>query len=102
MKGRGMDALGWIDPCSPTPDWDAAQVRRLARRLGYALCWADPGSVLGLVEQVTASGVDMVLLPSSAHVDAVTLVRVMAVADVECACPRTSFGRWSTLGGVHR
>ncbi|MET8874603.1 hypothetical protein [Nocardia sp. NPDC004604] len=102
MKGRGMDALGWMDPCSPTPQWDAAQVRRLARRLGYALCWADAGSVLGLVEQVTASGIDVVLLPSSAHVDAVTLDRVMAVADVECACPRASFGRWSALGGLRR
>lgn len=97
-----MDALGWIDPCSPTPEWDVAQVRRLARRLGYALRWADPGSVLGLVEQVAASGIDVVLLPSSAHVDAVTLDRVMAIADVECACPRASFGRWCALGGVCR
>ncbi|MGQ4597749.1 hypothetical protein [Nocardia sp. R6R-6] len=43
-------ALGWIDPCSPTPEWDTAQVRRLARRLGYPLRFADPTSVLGLVE----------------------------------------------------
>ncbi|MGW4769809.1 hypothetical protein ACWEO2_17405 [Nocardia sp. NPDC004278] len=77
-------------------------MRRLARRLGYVLCWADAGSVLGLVEQVTASGAEVVLLPSSAHVDAVTLDRVMGVADVECAAPRVSFSRWSALGGVHR
>lgn len=37
-----MHALGWIDPSSPTSAWDAAQVRRLARRLGYALHCADP------------------------------------------------------------
>ncbi len=97
-----MDALGWIDPCSPTPEWDSAQVRRLARRLGYALRWADADSVLGLAEQVRSSGAEIVLLPSSAHVDVVTLDRVMAVADVECACPRASFGRWSVLGGVRR
>ncbi|WP_433756318.1 hypothetical protein [Nocardia sp. CA-135398] len=97
-----MHALGWIDPTSPTLEWDLAQVRRLARRLGYPLRWADPGSVLGLAEQVESSGADVVLLPSSAHVDAVTLDRVMAVADVECAAPRVSFGRWSPMGGVRR
>ncbi|MCC3326159.1 hypothetical protein LK455_00405 [Nocardia abscessus] len=97
-----MDALGWIDPLSPTPEWDSAQVRRLARRLGYALRWADAGSVLGLAEQVESSGADVVLLPSSAHLDAVTLDRVMAVADVECAAPRASFGRWPAFGGVRR
>ncbi|AXK87914.1 hypothetical protein DXT66_21875 [Nocardia farcinica] len=41
-EGLEMHALGWIDPSSPTSAWDAAQVRRLARRLGYALHWADP------------------------------------------------------------
>ncbi|MFI7669266.1 hypothetical protein [Nocardia sp. NPDC049526] len=97
-----MYALGWIDPTSPTPEWDSAQVRRLARRLGYPLHWADSDSVLGLAEQVESSGADVVLLPSSAHVDAVTLDRVMAVADVECAAPRASFGRWTSMGGVRR
>ncbi|MEU2104567.1 MULTISPECIES: hypothetical protein [unclassified Nocardia] len=97
-----MDAIGWIDPSSPTPDWDAAQVRRLARRLGFPLHWADPKSILGLVEQVTACGADVVLLPSSAHIDAVTLDRLMAVVDVECATPRASFAKWPALGGVHR
>jgi hypothetical protein len=97
-----MDALGWIDPSSPTAEWDSAQVRRLARRLEYVLRWADGGSVLGLVEQVESSGADVVLLPSSAHVDAVTLDRLMAVVDVECAVPRESFGRWPALGGLRR
>ena len=97
-----MDALGWVDPTSPTPEWDTAQVRRLARRLGYALRWADPDSVLGLVEQVEAAGVEVVLLSSSAHVDVVTLDRLMDSAEVECAAPRASFGRWSVLGGTRR
>ncbi|BDT90194.1 hypothetical protein IFM12275_01700 [Nocardia sputorum] len=61
-----MDALGWIDPCSPTSEWDTAQVRRL----GYPLRLADPTSLLGLVEQVESSGAEVVLLSSSAHVDA--------------------------------
>ncbi|WP_454198233.1 hypothetical protein [Nocardia sp. Marseille-Q1738] len=93
-----MDAIGWIDPSSPTPEWDAAQVRRL----GYALHLADTGSVLGLVEQVAACGADVVLLPSSAHIDAVTLDRLMALVDVECAAPRASFARWTAIGGVRR
>lgn len=97
-----MHALGWIDPTSPTPEWDFAQVRRLARRLGYELCWADPGSGSGLVEQAESLGVEVVLLPSSAHVDAVVLDRLMAIADVECATPRASFGRWSPVGGLRR
>ncbi|MEV6139847.1 hypothetical protein AB0L63_28140 [Nocardia sp. NPDC051990] len=97
-----MEALGWVDPSSPILEWDLAQVRRLARRLGYTLCWADPGSALGLVEQVEAAGVEVVMLSSSAHVDIVTLDRLMSLADVECAAPRASFARWSALGGVHR
>ncbi|MEV6430083.1 hypothetical protein [Nocardia sp. NPDC051463] len=97
-----MDAIGWIDPSSPIPEWDSAQVRRLARRLGYALHWADPGSPLGLVEQIESSGADVLLLSSSAHVDATVLNRLMAVADVECAAPRVSFARWSPVAGVHR
>jgi len=83
-------------------EWDLAQVRRLARRLGYGLRWADAGSVLGLFEQVQATGIDTVLLPSSAHLDAVTLHRLMTVADVECAAPRMSFARWSTVAGTRR
>ncbi|WP_280180300.1 hypothetical protein [Nocardia farcinica] len=97
-----MFAFAWIGPLSPTPEWDLAQVRRLTRRLGYELYRPDHPSVSGLAEQVTAAGAEVVLLPSSAHVDAVTLDRVLAVADVECAAPRVSFARWSSLGGVRR
>lgn len=97
-----MNAIGWIDPCSPTPEWDYAQIRRLAKRLGYALRWADLDSPLTLVEQAESSGAKAVLLSSSAHVDVVTLDRLMAFADVECAAPRASFGCYSPVGGVHR
>ncbi len=98
----GPAAIGWIDPCSPVSDWDTAQVRRLARRLGYTLRWADSTSILGLYEQVQASGTDTVILPSTAHVDAITLNRLMTIADVECATPRESFARWGVLGSVLR
>ncbi|MFE3445036.1 hypothetical protein ACFXNW_18555 [Nocardia sp. NPDC059180] len=96
-----MFALGWIDPSSPTQDWDAAQIRRLARRLGYPLRWAD-SPLLGLAEQAESCGADVVIGPSTGHVDAITLDRVMAVADVECAAPRASFARWTIIGGVRR
>ncbi len=97
-----MYAMGWVDPSSPVQEWDRAQVRRLARRLGYVLRWADPNSVLGLAEQVESSGVDVVIMPSTAHVDAVTMNRVLCVADIECAAPRVSLNRWSLLGGYRR
>ncbi len=97
-----MHALGWIDPISPTPEWDRAQVRRLARRLGFRLRWADPNSLLGLAEQVESGGVDVVLMPSTGHIDAMTLNRVLCVADVECAAPRESLNRWSLIGGYQR
>ncbi|MGQ4600343.1 hypothetical protein [Nocardia sp. R6R-6] len=100
--GMALDAIGWIDPCLPTLEWDAGQVRRLARRLGYTLHWADTSSALSLVEQVGASRAYVVLLPSSAHIDLVTLDRLMAVVDVECAAPRASFTRWTIIGGVRR
>lgn len=95
-------AIGWTDPTSPSHEWDRAVVQRLARRLGYSLRWSDPASVLGLVEQVEASGVDVVLLPSAAHVDAVTLNRLLGSVEVECAAPRESFARWSPLLGYVR
>lgn len=96
-------ALGWIDHDNSTaPDEEAAQVGQLARRLGYALRWANPHSLLGLAEQVEAGAAEALLLPSTAHIDTRTLHRTTAVIDVECASPRTSFPRHTLLGGLHR
>ncbi|WP_067855801.1 hypothetical protein [Nocardia shimofusensis] len=97
-----MFALGWLDPSSPTAEWDSAQVRRLARQLGYSLRWADAGSMTSLLDQALSSGADAVLLPSTGHLDASTLERVMAVVDIECAAPRVSLNRWSAIGGSMR
>ncbi|WP_040705684.1 hypothetical protein [Nocardia takedensis] len=99
---REQHALGWVDPCSPTTEWDTAQVRRLARRLGYGVRWADPASPLDLVEQVEAAGVEVVLMSSSAHVTAWDLVRLLVSADVECAAPRESFPRHADVQRVRR
>ncbi|WP_040795922.1 hypothetical protein [Nocardia higoensis] len=97
-----MLALGWMDPSSPTVEWDSAQVRRLARQLGYSLRWADSGSMSSLLDQAMSSGADVVLLPSTGHLDESTLERVMAFIDVECAAPRVSLNRWSAIGGIFR
>ena len=87
-------ALAWInDEVSESPEWDAAQLRRLARRLGYTLIDPDD-SLVPLPDLARDAGVDAVLLPSPQHVDPLILDAVMYVADVETVLPRLSFSRW--------
>ncbi|WP_280274616.1 hypothetical protein [Nocardia wallacei] len=91
-------AFGWIHhDVSTTPEWDAAQVRRLARTLGYALIWPTAVSVLPLADQVRAADADVVITPSPLHLDVLTLHALMYVTDVETVCPRMSFARWSFI-----
>ncbi|AHH21280.1 hypothetical protein NONO_c65100 [Nocardia nova SH22a] len=91
-------ALGWIDPeVSGSPEWDAAQIRRLARRLGYALIWPDD-FVVPLVDYVRGADVDAVLVPAPACLCAGELDALMHVVDIETVWPRMSFVRWSALG----
>ncbi|WP_290048857.1 hypothetical protein [Nocardia nova] len=91
-------ALGWVHPESTAPDWDTAQVRRLAARLGYRLVWAPESSRIPLVDQVRATGAEAVIAPSTHHFDFLTLNAVMMLADVETVHPRLSFARWATSG----
>lgn len=88
-------ALGWVHPETAAPDWDMAQVRRLARRLGYRLQWSAEASRIPLADQVREWNADALLLPATEHVDILTLHAVMMVADVETAEPRMSFARWA-------
>ncbi|WP_280271625.1 hypothetical protein [Nocardia wallacei] len=89
-------ALGWADPAvSSWLEWDATQVRRLARRLGYMLVWPPELSLIPLVDQVRAVDADAVITPAPNHLDAIQLHAVMCVADVETVCPRMSFARWA-------
>ncbi|MBF4998317.1 hypothetical protein IRT45_14270 [Nocardia sp. BSTN01] len=90
-------ALAWIaDDVSETAQWHAAQLRRLARHLGYALVW--PGaSLVPLPDLVRDADVDAVLTPSPEHMDALTLNAVMALADVETVSPRLSFAKWPEI-----
>jgi hypothetical protein len=92
-------ALGWVDPAvTVAPQWDTAQVRRLARHLGYALVWPPDVMLVPLVDQVRSADVDAVITPSPGHLDAIQLHAVMCVADVETATPRMSFARWTAMG----
>ncbi|WP_024802133.1 hypothetical protein [Nocardia sp. BMG51109] len=90
-------AFAWVDPnTSPWGEWENARIRRLARRLGYALYWPDP-SALPLVDQVRAADVDAVIVPSPGHLNAIQLQALMCIVDVETATPRLSFARWATF-----
>jgi hypothetical protein len=91
-------AFAWIDDeISTAPDWDAAQVRRLARHLGYELVWPAEDWLIPLVDQVRAADVDAVITPSVDHLGVMSLNALMHVANVETACPRMSFARWADL-----
>lgn len=92
-------AVGWIDyDRSTSPDWDAAQVQRLAKRLGYALIWPQECSPLPLSEQVRNADAEALITPTPDHIDPLTLNAVMHFADVETVSPRLSFARWSITG----
>ncbi|MFE3443070.1 hypothetical protein ACFXNW_08560 [Nocardia sp. NPDC059180] len=83
---------------STAPDWDAAQIQRLARRLGYPVVWPSELSVLPIAEQVRNAGAKLVILPAPEHLGPLALNSVMEFADVEVVLPRLSFARWSTVG----
>ncbi|MGY4100180.1 hypothetical protein ACW2Q0_11600 [Nocardia sp. R16R-3T] len=96
-------ALGWVDlDISSAPDWDAAQVRRLAQRLGYALIWAPEFSPVPLVDQVRCADVDAVIAPSLEHLNVLAVNAIMSVADVEFVLPRLSFHRWAAVAPAGR
>ncbi len=90
-------ALGVVDQDSEAYEWERAQVRRLARHLGYAVVWASGNSVLPLVDQVRQADVDIVIASVSDHLDVLTLNSVMGVVGVETVCPRLSFSRWADV-----
>ncbi|MGW0178236.1 hypothetical protein [Nocardia sp. NPDC003345] len=91
-------ALGYVDlDASTSLAWDRAQVRRLARRLGYLVVWPDLSSLLPLFDQVRAADVDAVVVPGPHHLGPIELNRVMGIADVETVLPRLSFARWSLV-----
>lgn len=85
---------------SRAPEWEAAQLQRLARRLGYVLVWPRLCSSLPLSEQVRNADVDALVIPTPDHIDPIVLNAVMYFADVEIACPRLSFARWSIIGAM--
>ncbi|MGW0048362.1 hypothetical protein [Nocardia cyriacigeorgica] len=94
-------AFGWIDhEVSAAPEWDAAQLTRFARRLGYRIVWPDERSVLPVADQARNAGADAVIVPAPDHLGPLELNRVMDVADVEVMHPRLSFARWHAAGAA--
>ena len=94
MKNGISIALGYVHPESAAIDWDMAQIRRLARHLGYSLVWPPLESRIPLVDQVRETCADAVIAPSPDHLGIMTLHALMCVADVETCTPRLSFARW--------
>ncbi|WP_234012376.1 hypothetical protein [Nocardia cyriacigeorgica] len=102
MRARPT-ALAWIDSeISTAPEWDAAQVQRLARRLGFDLVFPAERSALPLAEQVRSADVDAVIVAASNHIDPLTMDAIMHLCDVEFVCPRMSFARWTVVGRERR
>ncbi|WP_342216947.1 hypothetical protein [Nocardia cyriacigeorgica] len=85
---------------STAPEWDAAQLARFARHLGYRIVWPDERSVLPVADQVRAVGADAVIMPAPDHLGPLEPNRVMHVADVEVMQPRLSFARWHSAGAA--
>ncbi|MEV5647813.1 hypothetical protein AB0L57_06125 [Nocardia sp. NPDC052254] len=100
MSGDRPIALGWVAPESAALEWGMAQVRRLAKRLGYRLVWAPDTSRIPLVDQVRETGAEAVIAPSTMDFDCMTLNALMMIADVETVHPRLSFARWATTPPV--
>lgn len=97
----GPSAFGWVDDeVSTAPEWDRAQVRRLAERLGYRIVWPDEFSRLSVTDQARNAAVDVVILPAPDHLGPLELNRLMDVADVEIVIPRLSFARWYAAGAL--
>ncbi|MEU1986305.1 hypothetical protein [Nocardia sp. NPDC019395] len=87
-------AFGWIDyDISRAPEWDRAQIHRLADRLGYRVVWPCERSVLRAADQARNARADLVILPAPDHLSPLELNAVMEVADVETVAPRLSFAR---------
>lgn len=62
--------LGWTDyDLSRAPDWDRAQIQRLARHLGYHLEWPCERSVRLVAVQAHNIAADLVILPAPHHLN---------------------------------
>ncbi|MFJ9370509.1 hypothetical protein ACIRRA_39645 [Nocardia sp. NPDC101769] len=94
-------ALGWLDiEVSTAPEWDQAQMRRLARHLGYVVEMASEVSLIPLVDIVRSADADALIVPSPDHLDPLMLNALLSVADVETVLPRLSFARWNPAMGA--
>lgn len=96
-------ALGYLrkDVSRQQQRWDEAQIRSLARRLGYNLQKTvvasnrtdDPiGVLMNVVAQVDA---EAVIVPTVAHFDECTVpAELVEITDVITVVPERTFARW--------
>ncbi|GAB2713774.1 hypothetical protein [Nocardia thraciensis] len=100
-----FDALGYLrkDVSRQRQQWDEAQIRALARRLGYNLRktitfgehTADPIHLLAAT--VTALSADAVIVPSTDHFDGNRIpADLVRVTDVITIAPEHTYARWPT------
>ncbi|WP_280336126.1 hypothetical protein [Nocardia wallacei] len=98
-------ALGYLrtDVSQLRRQWDEAQIRRLARRLGYTLgttvTLGDPPGdpTRQLMNVVTAVGADAVAVPSADHFESGAIpAGLVAVTDVITVAPEHTYARWAT------
>ncbi|MRH90577.1 hypothetical protein GFY24_24570 [Nocardia sp. SYP-A9097] len=97
-------AIGFLrhDVSRAQQRWDQAQMRHLARRLGYDLCRTlvcGPATA-ELMEEVRAAisqtEADAVITPSLDHFDGAVPDPLVQVADVITVSPENTYARWRT------
>ncbi|WP_280268093.1 hypothetical protein [Nocardia wallacei] len=100
-----FDALGYLrkDVSRQRQQWDEAQIRALARRLGYNLRktitfgehTTDP--VRQLTAAVTHMAADAIIVPSIDHFDDnMVPADLVRIADVITIAPERTYARWPT------
>lgn len=98
-------ALGYLrtDVSRQRQQWDEAQIRSLAGRLGYnlsktiAFSHRTDDRMRQLADAATAARADAVIVPSVDHLDSgVVPAALVAVTDVITVTPQHTYARWST------
>ncbi|WP_067563656.1 hypothetical protein [Nocardia acidivorans] len=97
-------AIGFLrhDVSGTHQRWDQAQMRQLARRLGYDLCRTlvygpETSEILEEVrDAISQNEADAVITPSLEHFDGEIPDPLVQVADVITVTPENTYARWRT------
>lgn len=102
MMRANPAAIGYLrhDICGPRRQWDDAQIRSVASRLGYELLTIvtvtdiTDTSMYRLIDLVRNLAVDAVVSPGLDHFDGEIPVELVRVADVITVNPENTYARW--------